>query len=195
MADLDLKGIIGALTAVGELLDAMGERVAIVVTGGATLSLLGVVDRGTRDVDVIARAWRDDRGKLRLREPEPLPVSLAEAIHTVARDFGLDEDWMNAAVGRHWAQGLPPWITDDIRWTNFGGGLDVGLVGRRTLIALKLFAAVDQRPESVHSQDLLALRPNDAELEEAQAWVLTQDAAPVWSYLVNEVVAHVERHR
>jgi len=43
-----------ALTRVGDLLAADGERFAVVVLGGAALNLLGVVDRTTRDVDVVA---------------------------------------------------------------------------------------------------------------------------------------------
>lgn len=183
------------LTAVGELLAAEGEREAIVVAGGATLSVLGIVHRTTTDVDVIARAQRDQNGTLRLREPEPFPPALEDAIRTVARDFGLDDQWMNAVVGKQWSHGLPPGTAEEITWKNYGGGLDAGFIGRRTLIALKLFAAVDLGPESVHFQDLLRLRPTDAELAEARSWVLTQDAAELWPELVDEVIAHVERNR
>jgi hypothetical protein len=82
----------------------------------------------------------------------------------------------------------------NITWRRYGG-LHVGLVGRRTLIALKLFAAVDQSVRSVHAQDLLALRPSDAELEAAAAWVVTQDASDSFPRLVAEVVEHVRAHR
>lgn len=71
----------------------------------------------------------------------------------------------------------------------------MGLVGRRTLIALKLFATVDQSVRSVHGQDLLALNPSDEELDEAAAWVTAQDASDSFPRLVAEVVEHVRRHR
>jgi hypothetical protein len=184
-----------ALSAVGELVGADGERVAIVVVGGATLNLLGVVRRGTSDVDVIARAYRDEAEDLRLERAEPFPPTLARAIQTVARDFGLSNTWMNADVGKQWERGLPPGLLEDTTWRNYGGGLDVGMVGRQTLIALKLFAAADGGQLSVHVQDLLALAPTAHEMGFAAAWVRTQDAANGWASLVEEVIAHVERNR
>lgn len=81
-----------ALAAVGQLLHTVGERVSIVVVGGATMNLLGIVRRSTRDVDVIARAYRDEEGRLHLVQAEPFPPSLQVAIRTVARDFGLPQD-------------------------------------------------------------------------------------------------------
>ena len=184
-----------ALSAVGELLAAEGEHSAIVVVGGATLNLLGMVRRGTSDVDVIARASRDVKGELRLERAEPFPPALARAIRTVARDLGLSDDWMNAVVEAQWEQGLPPGLLEDTTWRNYGGELDVGLVGRRTLIALKLFAAADGGRRSVHLQDLVALDPSPDELERATAWVRTQDAAPEWASLVEDAKGHVERDR
>ena len=132
---------------------------------------------------------------LRLERAEPFPPTLARAIRTVARDFGLSNAWMNAVVGAQWAQGLPPGLLEDTTWRNYGGGLDVGLVGRQALIALKLFAAADRGQQSVHVQDLLTLAPTPDEMEFAAAWVRTQDAANEWASLVGEVIAYVKRNR
>ena len=49
--------------AVGDLLDADGERVGIVVVGGASLNLLGLVQRTTSDVDVIAATTPGSSGE------------------------------------------------------------------------------------------------------------------------------------
>lgn len=193
--ELDRGAIADALTAVGELLAAADERAAIVVTGGATLNLLGIVQRTTTDVDVIAAARRAEDGTWVLEDARPFPPPLARAVRTVARDFDLDEDWLNAEVGMQWSQGLPPWTLDEIEWRNFGDGLDVGLVGRRTLIALKLFAVVDRGIGSVHFQDLQSLSPSDRELTESKTWVLTQDSGARWPALVEEAVTNVERDR
>jgi hypothetical protein len=184
-----------ALRAVGELLDADEEYAAVVVVGGATLNLLGLVQRATSDVDVIARAFRTSSGELRLEQATPFPPALVRAIRTVARDFGLGDDWMNAVIGSLWLQGLPPGLAEDTTWQNFGRGLDVGLVGRHTLIYLKLFASVDQGARSVHAQDLVLLNPSDEELKVAADWVRTQDAAPEWGSLLNEILEHVEQRR
>lgn len=194
MAFRDTGGIDTALSAVGDLLGAEGVPIDIVVVGGATLNLLGIVHRTTRDVDVIARAYRDNEGALHLANAEPFPEVLERAIQTVARDLGLDRDWMNAAVGKQWSQGLPPGIEDDLQWRPYGA-LHVGLVGRRTLIALKLFAAVDQGPRSVHMQDLMTLAPSDGELAHAAEWVVTQDGSSLFPRMVEQAVEHVRQHR
>jgi hypothetical protein len=190
----DRGRIEAALGAVGDLLGARGATADVVVVGGATLNLLGIVSRTTRDVDVIAQAYRDDAGTLRLVHAEPFPPELDDATCTVARDLGLDPGWMNAAVGKQRSQGLPPGIEQDLEWRRYGA-LHVGLVGRRTLIALKLLAAVDQGPRSVHMQDLLVLAPTDGELELAVEWVETQDGSPLFPGLVRQATEHVRTHR
>lgn len=183
------------LTALGELLAAQGARLGLVIVGGATLSLLGIVARGTSDVDVIARVRRDQLGRIHLEPAEPLPLVLADAVRKVARDYGVDADWLNTVAASQWSQGLPPWMADDLTWRTYGGGLDIALVGRRTLIALKLFAAADAGPGSVHLQDLEVLDPTDLELEQAASWVRTQDVAAEWDSFVAGVVRHVRRNR
>ena len=88
-----------ALRAVGELLARRGQSAAIVVVGGTALNLLQVVERATRDVDVIASAApRADGPPVDVRRPDPLPQSLADAIATVGRDLGLPPDWVNTTV-------------------------------------------------------------------------------------------------
>jgi hypothetical protein len=89
---LDGNDIENALQAVGELLAADGYRIGIVVIGGAALSLLGVVDRATRDVDIVAFANNHEHPENLEWPPCPLPAELASAIAQVARDFGLPEN-------------------------------------------------------------------------------------------------------
>ncbi len=180
------------LDAVGSHLEAEGAVVSIVIVGGAALALRGWVPRTTQDVDVIALA-----NELGVLSPPRLPAVLVRAVERVARDFNLPEHWLNAAVGSQWRTGLPDGLAADLDWRAFRA-LHVGIAGRKTLITLKLFAAVDRGPTSVHCQDLLVLMPNDDELALASAWVLTQDLAPEWPRLVAEVVEHVRaqsRHR
>lgn len=190
MTPVDLEA---ALRAVGELLEADGVHVAVVVVGGAALTLQGIVERGTFDIDVIARAEAEGDSMI-LVEAEPLPTALTDAVTTVARDLTLQADWMNTVVARQWTQGLPPGTAEGITWRTYGG-LTVGLVGRGTLIALKLFAAADRGPDSVHVQDLVALDPDADELAEAAAWIRGQDAAPEFPGILEEVLTHVSRSR
>ena len=79
------------LGALGEQLGALGSRVEMVVIGGSALTALGLIRRATRDVGVLAIA---DKGEL--HRADPLPDALLSARAAVARDFGLDENWLNA---------------------------------------------------------------------------------------------------
>lgn len=179
------------LAAVGDHLAAAGTPVTLVVVGGAALQIHGWVTRTTNDVDVIARVEPDPA---RWVPPDPLPDALQDAIHRVARDFGLPDDWMNTTIGAQWCHGLPEAITTAVEWRRYGV-LTVGFVGRQAMITLKLFAAVDQGPDSVHTQDLLALAPQDDELTRAAAWVQQQDSSDPFLTQLPEVMAYVRRYR
>lgn len=178
------------LGAVGAHLAAAGESASIVIVGGAVLCLRGWVVRTTRDVDVIATT-NIDHAKW---SPPDFSPALVAAAARVGRDFNVDEDWLNAVIGAQWRTGLPDGIEDDVDWLQFGA-LSVGLVGRQTLITLKLIAAVDQGPKSVHFQDLVALVPDDSQLELARTWVLAQDASPLFPGMVEEAIRHVRSTR
>jgi hypothetical protein len=191
MTDLSGEMLRELLDAVGAHLDEMGATASIVVVGGATLAATGMIDRTTKDVDVVARAIREE-GKRTLIPPDPLPPGLLEAIRRVARDYSLDETWMNTVIGAQWTRGLPKWLPEEIDWEDFGG-LEVGFAGRRSLIALKLFAAVDKGQESAHYQDLLTLAPTPEELEQAASWVREQDAGESFPDLLSQVLDHAEQ--
>jgi hypothetical protein len=180
------------LIAVGELLAADGVEVGVVVVGGTALNLLGIVERTTTDVDVLAVLRGGSHPSAEsLLPPDPLPAPLARAIARVARDFQLPADWMNTMVGLQWQTGLPPGLVDRLHWRQYGG-LRVGLANRVDLIFLKLYAAADSGgPTSVHVQDLLALQPAAPELEAAAAWVREQDPTPAFAGILAEVVAYV----
>jgi len=178
-------------SALGEHLAAARASAAIVVVGGSTLSIRGWVERTTKDVDVIAQATASASGKS-LRPAEPLPRALVDAVERVARDFGLPQDWLNTVIGAQWDFGLPPGFAQEIEWREFGP-LTVGFAGRQSIIALKLFATVDQGPKTVHMQDLITLAPNPEELDQACGWVLSQDEGDVFPALVEEMREYVQR--
>ena len=189
MADLNADLMVELLSAVGDHLAAAQETAGVVVVGGSSLAVQGWVRRTTADVDVIAQARREGETMV-LAAPDPLPDALQEAARRTARDYGLPSDWLNTEVGAQWKRGLPEGFEGELEWARYGG-LDVGFAGRRGLIALKLFAAVDQGQKSVHVQDLVTLAPNRAELREAADWVATQDTSEHFAHLVEEVVEHV----
>jgi len=190
----DDPALVNAIRAVGDLLAAEGETVGIVVVGGAALILGGLVTRLTEDVDIIAaaRSWRKGV-PTGIAPPNPLPASLLRAVSRVARDFNLPQNWMNSEVGAQWDTGLPPGFEKRIRWLRFGG-LTLGIAGRKDLIFRKLYAAVDSEgPQSVHYQDLLALRPNERELDAAAAWARSQDTSAEFAQVLGKVLDHVHR--
>ncbi len=182
------------LRRLGELLEHGGRNAAIVVVGGAALNLLGVVQRNTVDIDVIAVGGGvGPTGTPMIVEPKGLPLDLAEEVARVTRDFNLPPGWINTAVASQWRTGLPPGFADRIHWRQYGG-LSVGLAGRWDLIAFKLHATADQDMRSRHLTDLLALQPSREELESAAAWVRTQDAGPEFHVILTRVMAHVAAH-
>lgn len=168
-----------ALRTLGRLLAARGQRFEIVVVGGAALWLQGIIDRATRDVDVVAIIEAST-----LTTIDALPTELAVAVEDVARQYGIEPDWINAGpadLARD--PGLPagfldrstPVVTD---------GLVLHLAGRLDQIHLKFYAAADQMPaNSRHLQDLVALQPTRQELRDAAEWAARHDPSDGFTVL------------
>ena len=194
------------------MLAQRGVRVEIVVVGGAALLLRGDVARLTGDVDVLAIAAGGHP-----IYPDPLPAVLRESAHTVAENYGLDDDWLNAVVARSWDQtwpkGLPDGLVADADWRTYGG-LRVGIASRSALLALKVHAIVDRSRASAfdadgrvtavdlspadarrHLADLVALAPSDAELRSAREWVAEQDGSPDLATFLDAIDRHVQDAR
>ena len=184
-----------ALQAVGELLQADGQPMSIVILGGAALNLLGIVSRTTRDVDIVAvTETPGDRAHL-ARPPKPLPGPLQKAIDQVARDFDLPPNWLNRGPAGQWDVGLPPGFADRLEWRTYAG-LDVGIADRVDLILFKLEAAADQPDsDSRHFDDLVHLDPTDEELRRAAEWAREKNVGAEYHSIIERVVAHVTRIR
>jgi len=165
------------LEALGALLSARAQSYACIVAGGASLAALGVIDRVTGDVDVMA--VRNENGMVILA-PSTFPKFVSEAVGEVAREFNLPSDWMNTQMAAGLRAGMPPGFEERLTWKTYGG-LHVGFVDRRALIALKLEAASDDPPHGrsdVHLGDLVSLRATAEELDEAAEWVNTVNVDP-----------------
>jgi Nucleotidyl transferase AbiEii toxin, Type IV TA system len=157
--------------ALGERLAESGERFELVVIGGSALLGLGLIDRATRDVDLVALR----RGSL--VRPDPLPEALLEAASRIAVDFSLPADWLNTGPSSLLDFGLPSGFESRLERRDYGGSLTVWLASRLDQIHFKLYALVDQGPGK-HEQDLRALGPSRAELLEAARWAITHDPSP-----------------
>jgi hypothetical protein len=70
------------------------------------------------------------------------------------------------------------------------GGLTLYLATRVDQIAFKLYAAVDQGPDSKHVDDLKLLAPTNAELLYAARWTRTHDPSPGFREILVQVLAH-----
>lgn len=160
------------LSALGEQLDALGKAFELVVVGGSGLLALGLVERTTKDVDVVALRAGDG-----LVSSDPLPEVLLEASGRVARDLGLPTDWLNSGperASRRWTAGG---FVDRLERRRYGGSLTVFFASRIDQIHLKLYAVADQGAGR-HLADLRALRPNRGELVLAARWISTIEADP-----------------
>ncbi len=157
------------LAALGEQLAALGARYELVVIGGSGLLSLGLVDRTTRDVDIVAVRRGEE-----LLDPKPLPPPLVEARDRVARDFGLPEDWLNAAPASLLDFGLPDGFVSRLERRDYGSSLTIWLASRYDQIHFKLYALADQGPGK-HEADLRALAPTREELSAAARWTITHD--------------------
>lgn len=78
------EGLEEALRSLGAVLEGRGLPSRILLAGGSSLLLLGLIDRPTGDLDVIGLASGD-----RFVKAESIPEPLAEAARDVAAALGL----------------------------------------------------------------------------------------------------------
>lgn len=153
----------------GALLDERGQAISVLVVGGGSLLLLGIVDRPTADVDVVG--FSSPAG---YTKAETLPEFLALAVREVGDALGLGQAWFNSGPAGLTELGLPPGLADRVTVRTYGA-LEVHLPAREDLICFKLYAAVDQGERSKHFADLSALAPTPEQLLNAARWTRTHD--------------------
>jgi hypothetical protein len=160
-----------ALEVLGQLLSDRGFYYEVVAVGGGGLLLLGLIDRTTKDLDVVALVKERE-----LLSADPLPEALIRAAEEVGNALELGENWLNTGPASLLKMGLPQGFIDRLHIRKYKG-LTIHLADRFDQICLKLYASVDQGPESKHFADLLALTPTPDELDQAKNWCLTQDVS------------------
>jgi hypothetical protein len=152
------------------------------VIGGSALTALGLIKRPTKDVDLLAIANDGE-----LRSAEPLPGALLTARDRVARDFDLDENWLNSGPTDLLRWGLPDGFLSRVVTRRYGPALIVHFAGRLDQIHFKLYAMVDQAGGR-HEADLRALDPSPEELIAAARWTVTQDPSPGYRMVLKEAL-------
>ena len=169
----------------GAVLEARRTPYAILVVGGSNLLLLGLVDRPTADLDVIAVKEGQHYRKI-----GDLPEPLVRAAADVADALSISAGWLNNGPAALMDLGLPAGWEARVDVRRYGA-LEVHLTSRFDQICFKLYAAVDRGPKDKHFADLVALEPSREELLEAARWTTTHDpSAPFRSSLV-QCLAHL----
>ncbi len=187
----DQKGVETILSALGEQLGEIASKpLELLVCGGSALNVLGLVQRATKDVDVLAYVNRNTEGEVSFISADPLNENLITASKKVARDFNLTENWLNAGPASATDLGLPDGILKRVKTRQYGQKLTIHFMGRYDQIHFKLYAAVDQGAGK-HFDDLLALNPTPDELEQAARWSMTHDVSKGYRQVLKGLLTHM----
>ncbi len=147
---------------------------SLVVCGGTALNAMHLVQRTTKDVDIVALM----DSKNQLLDPAPLPEELLVAAKEVADTLNLTQDWLNngssSGDGGLFRLGLPDGFKKRLVKKYQGEKLTIYFISRLDQIHFKLYAAIDQLG-SYHASDLKELSPSDDELLAAIGWTITHD--------------------
>ncbi len=165
-----------------------------VVCGGAALGLQQLQDRPTRDVDVLGR-W--DETVLDVAAIETFPDEMVACIKRVVDNHpelaGMGQNWINLGPRALVRGGLPEGFAGRLHKLRVGNRLTLHLLGRLDLLALKLYAAADERGprQEIHFADLKGLAPTFDELDWAVDWLRTlrdfEEKRPFVKYVIERL--------
>lgn len=181
--ELDFTTLENALVMLGQRLLRLKQHYEVVAIGGASLVLLGYIDRTTKDLDLVAVM---EAG--RLISAKPLPQGLHKEIIEVGTALELGEYWVNGGPTSLLESGLPNGFEGRLITRKYDG-LTVHFAGRLDQICFKLYAAVDQGPASKHFADLKRIEPTNGELLIAKEWCLTQDVSHEFSVMLAQALS------
>jgi hypothetical protein len=150
-----------------------------VVISGSALGLMGVIQRPTRDFDILI--------------PQ-LPLSIASAAREFAkaqRLAGVDllDDWLNNGP-MQLGDVLPVGWRERVQRIFEGQALVLSTLGRSDLLKSKLFALCDRGTDL---PDCVAMAPTAQELAECQPWLEQQDGNELWPAHARATVADLAR--
>ncbi len=169
-----------------QLKEYSSKPIELVICGGTALIATSLVERITKDVDILA--VKDlTQG---LIDPEPLSAELSKAALAVAKALNLPLDWLNTGPADLFRMGLPAGFEKRLIVKRIGPLLAVHFISRLDQVYFKLYASVDRG--GYHIQDLLALRPTENELFEAAKWSQTQDVSDGYKALLKEFLNQIE---
>jgi hypothetical protein len=99
----------------------------------------------------------------------------------------LPDDWLNPGPTDLLDLGLPKGFADRTEVRRYGA-LTVRFAAREDQIAFKLYAAVDQGPDSKHFDDLRKLSPTPDELLAAARWTRTHDPSEGFRSMLHQAL-------
>ncbi|MFZ4512340.1 MAG: DUF6036 family nucleotidyltransferase [Geothrix sp.] len=152
-----------------------GLKLEAVVAGGTALALLGIIQRETRDCDLVEPPLTEAHTR----------AAVAFAIALRSQGQILRDDWLNngpASLGPL----LPEGWKSRLQLVHDGEALRLWSLGRPELLLAKLWALCDR---GLDLGDCEALLPSPEELAEAEAWIVLQDLNPAWPAHVRATLA------
>ena len=176
----------------GEILSLLGERLALafpgkewklIVCGGAALAELDLVQRTTKDIDVIGSFSEAQV------EYAGFDSKFKEQVSIIAEIFNLPPDWINTGPESFLQTGLPAGILDRLTKKKYGENLTIGFISRIDQVFLKLYASVDRG--GYHVDDLIKLAPSEKELLDACRWVCQQDTSETFALLLKSMLEQI----
>ncbi len=157
-----LKNITAALKGLDHELILQNQSRELIACGGGVLSVMGVISRETRDLDVITPV---------------IDEVLLKCSHNVAALLGLDKNWLNNGPSGFVRDLESGWeLRAEVVFQ--GSSLIVKSLGRRDFIATKLQGMCDR--DEFDLEDILKLKPTAIEIESLKNWLLNQDGSSLW---------------
>jgi hypothetical protein len=150
-----------------------------VLIGGSALGLMGIIQRPTRDFDILV--------------PE-LPLAISNAARDFAsaqRQAGVDlrDDWLNNGP-MQLGNVLPTGWRERVQLVFDGQAVVLSTLGRSDLLKSKVFALCDRGTDL---PDCIALAPTAQELTESLPWLEAQDGNELWPSHVRATIADLAR--
>ncbi len=172
-----------------EILMLLGERLTLVspekkwdlvVCGGAALAVLNLIQRTTKDIDVIGKLKNNQIGYA------DFDIKFKEQISIISELLNLPTDWINTGPELFIQSGLPTGLQKRLTQKDYGKNLSIGFISRYDQIFFKLYASVERG--GYHVDDLIKLKPTEKELLNACNWVCEQDTSEAFISLLRSML-------
>jgi hypothetical protein len=150
-----------------------GNHYSIVVCGCTALIAKGLINRKTKDVDVLGEVLIIN-GKIIIKKILQFPSWFIKAVYTVSMDLNMPDNWFNAGPTMQVDFGLPKGIESRLEKISYGDLLDIYYISRIDQIFFKLNHSICVGGSGYQVDDLFNLNPTQQEIFAACIWVLDQ---------------------